>query len=439
VAVRIRGIVKAAREFEAHMLGGLPRFEVPSFLDAVRKIVSRVQRVCLGSGATVGDLPRLSRCAVGRLSALARLAPEDLGPIGSHPPPERRFRIANVMSNLARYLGVLGLDPGAEARAETLESMRGSVERIHRLCREAGTSPGRLPSRSAYAFAMMKWLAGWDVERLFAGPDRLDRYVEQVRLAREPLAEATALLWRDRRREVDVAFVPGHHVWRVKPRDGVAVWRLATGWLKAGRSEFDDLAAAVARRRGGEKSRRSFERHRAFTESLEFREIDRELERLLAGEQYRPTGRFRDLGVIFASVNRELFGAALARPRLHWTRRGAKARFGSYDRVRDVVCMNPVLDDPRVPERVTAYVLYHELLHKSHGFRLAGTRRMAHTREFAEAERRFPGWETASKWLELIAGGWDGPPPEAGPDFEAAAVAALEPAAAAPDAQRSSA
>ncbi len=430
--------MKAAREFEAHMLAGLPRFEIPSLLDAARKIVSRVQRVCLDSGATVADLPRPSRCAVGRLSALARLGPEDLGPIGRHPPAPRRFRIANVISNLARYLKVLNLGPDAGTLAETLESMRGSVERIHRLCREAGTSPGRLPSRSAYAFAMMKWLAGWDVERLFAGPDRLGRYVEQVGLAREPLAEATALLWRDQHREVDVAFVPGHHVWRVKPREGVAVWRLATGWLKAGARDFDDLVAAVARRRGGDKSTARFKRHRALTESPLFREVDRELESLLAGEQYRPTGRFRDLGAIFARVNRELFGAALTRPRLHWTRRGAKARFGSYDRVRDVVCMNPVLDDPRVPERVTAYVLYHELLHKSHGFRLAGTRRMAHTREFAEAERRFPGWETASKWLELIAGGWDGPPPEAEPVLDVPATArgaAITP----PDTQRNSA
>jgi hypothetical protein len=438
VSVRFRGLVKAAREFEAYMLAGLPRVEAPSFLDAARKIVARVQRTCLEKGATIADLPRPSRSAVARLSALARLGPDDLGPIRRRP-PTRRLRIANITSNLARFLEVLGLDPGADVLSETLEAMRGSVERIDHLCREAGTSPGRLPERSAYAFAMMKWLAGWDVERLLAGPDRLGQYVAQARLARGPLEEATARLWRDGPREINIAFVPGHHVWRVRPKDGVAFWRLATGWLKGRKRDFEDLAATVAERRGRRRSRPRLERHRAFTESPGFREIDRELERLLAGDQYRPRGRFRDLGAIFARVNRELFGSALARPRLHWTERGSKARFGSYDRVRDVVCMNPVLDDPRVPEHVTAYVLYHELLHKSHGFRLAGTRRMAHTREFAADERRFPGWETASKWLELLAAGWDAPPPEAEPAQARTVADARETPAGPPGTRRSSA
>ena len=138
-------------------------------------------------------------------------------------------------------------------------------------------------------------------------------------------------------------------------------------------------------------------------------------------------------------MNSELFGSALARPRLHWAERGSRERFGSYDRVRDVVRMNPVLDDPRVPEHVTAFVLYHELLHKSHGFRLAGTRRMAHTREFAADERRFPGWETASKWLELLAAGWDAPPPEAEPPLAPAVAAAREAPVGPPGTRRSSA
>jgi len=395
VRVRFRGLVKAAREFEAHMLAGLPRVVAPSFLDAARDLVARVRRTCVESGATIGDLPRPSRCAVSRLSALARLGPHDLAPIRGGR-PARSVRIANVVSNLSRFLGIVGSDPGPDVLDETLDAMREGVERIEGLCRAAGASPGCLPERSAYAFAMMKWLAGWDVERLLPGPGRLGEYAAQARLARGYLSEASARVWGGGPREITVSFVPGHHVWRARPGDGVAVWRLATGWLGAGRRDFEDLAAVVGRRRGGPPARARLERHRAFTESPGFREIDRELERLLGGDRYEPRGAFRDLGVIFARVNRELFDSALERPRLHWAARISKSRFGSYDRVRDVVCMNPVLDDPRVPEFVTA------------------------------DERRFPGCDAASGWLEFLASGWDAPPPEAALPGGRAATATVE-------------
>jgi len=404
VGVRFRGLVKAAREFEAHMLAGLPRVVAPSFLKAVRDLVARVRRTCAERGATIADLPKPSRRAVSRLSAIARLEPGDLAPI-RRGRPVRRFRIANVVSSLSRFLEIVGSDPGPDVLDETLDAMREAIERIERLCRAAGATPGRLPERSAYAFAMMKWLAWWDVERLLPGPGRLGEYAAQARLARGYLEDATARVWGGEERRIEVSFVPGHHVWRARPVDGVAVWRLATGWLGAGTRDFEDLAAVVGRRRGGPQARAQLERHRAFTESPGFREIDRELERILGGDRYEPRGGFRDLGTLFERVNREMFDSALGRPRLHWAARISKSRFGSYDRVRDVVCMNPVLDDPRVPEFVTAYVLYHELLHKSHGFRLAGTRRMAHTREFAADERRFPGCDAASGWLEFLASG----------------------------------
>jgi len=393
------------------MLAGLPRAVAPSFLAAARKIVARVQRMCIVKGATVADLPRPSRCAVSRLSALACLAPDDLRHLRKAR-TGRRLRISNITSRLAGFLEMLGGDPGSDVLAGTLEEMRTEVERIERRCRAAGASPGRLPERSAYAFAMMKWLAGWDVERLLAGPGRLGEYAAQARLARMHLRDATNRVWGEGPRKIDISFVPGHHIWRVRPRGGVAIWRLATGWLKARKRDFEDLVMVVARRRGRQPSHKRLERHRAFIESPGFREIDRELERLLAGAQYEPMGRFRDLGAAFERVNRRLFKGRIARPRLHWNGQRSETRFGSYDRVRDVVCVNSVLDDPRVPKEVTEFVLYHELLHKSHGFRLAGARRMAHTREFAADERRFPGWETASRWLELLAAGWDGPPPE---------------------------
>jgi hypothetical protein len=110
---------------------------------------------------------------------------------------------------------------------------------------------------------------------------------------------------------------------------------------------------------------------------------------------------------------------------MEWTQSLSRTVFGTYVAAHDLVCMNPVLDDPAVPAAVVDCVLYHELLHKKHGTRRAGGRRHAHTPEFRAEERLHPAFEETKRVLRALArGSCDaaGPDGAAVPDDEEAAL-----------------
>jgi len=67
-------------------------------------------------------------------------------------------------------------------------------------------------------------------------------------------------------------------------------------------------------------------------------------------------------------------------------------KFGHYEPVRDTVMLSMSLDDPAVPDQVVDYVIYHELLHKSHGAKLTNGRRMARASAFRKEEQSFKGY-----------------------------------------------
>jgi predicted metal-dependent hydrolase len=58
------------------------------------------------------------------------------------------------------------------------------------------------------------------------------------------------------------------------------------------------------------------------------------------------------------------------------------------------------MDSARVPELVTDYVLYHELLHMEDGLSFSNRH---HGSGFRQRERRFPGWEEAERALRTLA------------------------------------
>ena len=115
-----------------------------------------------------------------------------------------------------------------------------------------------------------------------------------------------------------------------------------------------------------------------------------------------PKGRYYDLDELFERLNERYFKGALARPRLGWSPRASRRRLGHYDAAHGTIVLSRILDGPGVPEFVVEYVLFHEMLHAVHPTRQSGTRREVHTKEFQEAERRFPRLAEAREWLERL-------------------------------------
>ena len=79
---------------------------------------------------------------------------------------------------------------------------------------------------------------------------------------------------------------------------------------------------------------------------------------------------------------------------LTWTKRPNHQRVGYCSALMRVIAISSVMDSARVPELVTDYVLYHELLHMEDGLSFSNRH---HGSGFRQRERRFPGWEEAER------------------------------------------
>ena len=71
---------------------------------------------------------------------------------------------------------------------------------------------------------------------------------------------------------------------------------------------------------------------------------------------------------------------------------------GHYDPIHHTITISPVLDSPKVPRAVVSYLLYHEMLHTL--FTGIGYRKRHHTPDFNRAERAFPSYAKARKFLD---------------------------------------
>jgi hypothetical protein len=114
-------------------------------------------------------------------------------------------------------------------------------------------------------------------------------------------------------------------------------------------------------------------------------------------------GRIYDLDKLFQRLNRRHFDKELEKPVLTWSQRRTRHILGHHEALHDTIVISKTLDDPSVPEYVVEFILYHEMLHIKHPARLIKGRRYYHTNAFRAEEQRFPRYEEAQRWLEMIA------------------------------------
>ncbi len=143
----------------------------------------------------------------------------------------------------------------------------------------------------------------------------------------------------------------------------------------------------------------------------------RELNRHIRANAHRIGGRPRyrvsinlshrgfhfDLREVYDRLNRRYFDGRL-RVAITWGKSNQKHRrysidFGSYDKARRIIRVNPSLDRSFVPGFFVDYIVYHEMLHASIGFREAPNgRRSLHSPRFRHEERQFHFYRSALRW-----------------------------------------
>jgi hypothetical protein len=117
-----------------------------------------------------------------------------------------------------------------------------------------------------------------------------------------------------------------------------------------------------------------------------------------------PVGRTYNLLEIFKQLRKVLPLAPLENVSIGWSDRGRSGSFrsitfGTFDKHRRSIRINPILDDPEVPQYFLEFVVYHEMLHAVIPTKINESGRCTiHSKEFRENERLYTHYYMAKEW-----------------------------------------
>ena len=115
-----------------------------------------------------------------------------------------------------------------------------------------------------------------------------------------------------------------------------------------------------------------------------------------------PQGEHRNLDRVFDRLNEQFFDGLMGKPQLGWSRQPARGMLGHFDPSHNAIIISRIFDRERTPELALEYVVFHEMLHLRYPVDHHGVRRRVHTREFREAERKFPRLREAKEMLKRL-------------------------------------
>ena len=115
-----------------------------------------------------------------------------------------------------------------------------------------------------------------------------------------------------------------------------------------------------------------------------------------------PQGEFYNLAEVFDRLNREFFDGLLGCPLLGWSRRPSRSMLGHFDPAHNAIIISRLFDRAEVPGLALDYVMFHEMLHLQHPVDHSRARRCVHTKEFREAEKKFPKRREAKEIIKRL-------------------------------------
>jgi len=386
--VRIQGLVRLAN----HVRQQIAQPITPERLTQLRKSTSRsietVNRMLHNHGARLDALPGPSRKAYEFLTGI------DFDSVETSEVPSSRNFAPNSISfpGLNSYLKTI-LDQIARNADDSrlwfvCNSIRKTSSNIEKQISDDGIMPEELTNQSRH---IRGWLA------YFAQEDHFSEYLAAVRRAKpiffDALPEAEKQL-----RSLLIHFQPMQGIYRFRWYKNAILIQLPTPMICFEKETFRLLADQI------------FQRHRNRQQvqkamlSETYQEILSELD-LLSGVVEQTTGVCYDLAASFDRVNATYFNGGLSRPRLVWSHTFTSRKFGHYDRTHDTIMVSMSLDNKNVPEYVTDFIMYHELLHKTVGVAWNNHRQAVHTPRFLEEEQRFHRYAEAKDALDKLSSG----------------------------------
>ncbi len=111
-----------------------------------------------------------------------------------------------------------------------------------------------------------------------------------------------------------------------------------------------------------------------------------------------PIGVFYNLNQIFQQLNRYYFREKL-KVSMSWNHKQNRTFLACYDPAHQTIVVNRQLDDLSIPKWVLEYVVFHEMLHVSLDGYSSNGRWIIHHKRFHEAEKKFPHYQKARKFI----------------------------------------
>ena len=393
--MHIRGLIRALNSVRSQVAAGILPANADRFRGSVGKIVGQVEEICARNHMSPSQLPDPSRRAYEYLKNLdlANLPQPRDG--AASPAPPGRIRIRNVVSTGDYYAGYFWQRVCHAAKEpfspidELIGDLQTHVKAIEEICAGHQATPAALETRSREVFSWLKFLCD---------PENLRSHLQGLNVARTELANLQPAIQPAARVEVHLIRA-GNVLWRHRRAGDRHQIKVSEGFVDADPEVWGSLLSCALLGKDPAGSHVVLE----YAASEDYGEVMAELDALVQSPETSRRGHRHDLDASFDRVNAAYFDGAMSRPVLVWNKVPTGAKFGHYRKQGDQVMLSITLDDPSVPEWVLDFVMYHELLHRKLGYVLFNGRRMSHTPDFRNEERRYARYQEAEEHLAALA------------------------------------
>ena len=381
----IQGLMRLADRTRLALATPMASDELDGLREHAVAAVRTVDALAARHGIRVEQLPAPTRNAYRYLTGINWASVQPGSACAVKQPQSGEIRFAGLSSFFDGLLHQLG---GTEPKADTQASFE-SIQRTASQLSEGLTKDAMDKSHlTPESRSILSWLV------FFGWRENFDRLVCAIRDARHAL-QAAFEQRRSLHLPVAVHFRPMKGLYRVRRFREATVVQFPTPMFSFDAEGFAHLAAAIC----GDTSARQpiLERMASGAYQAMLAELDG------PRNGARAIGAFHDLDAAFLRVSEAYFGGGVAKPRLIWSQRITSCKFGHYDPVHDELMVSATLDSSEVPMYVIDFVVYHELLHKTHGATWQNGRQAVHTPAFRADERQFAKYEAAEEALKRLA------------------------------------
>jgi hypothetical protein len=390
--VQIRGIVKAAQVAQNRLQAGIAPGDVAAFKKFMTNSIETIEQLCAEGRMTPSQLPTRSRQAYYFLKAIDL----DNLPLAETQPSQDKvetIRLKNIKTQQGAILQRIANlasspTPNTAQIQELAETLIQTVAAIEKICAASQATPANLTRSSRQIYAWMKFLTS---ER------NLQLHLQTIYRVKQIAEKLCKIYAQPLNVVVELTHLTG--IYKCRRSLVEAALTLSEGFINAN----DETLEAVVKAALFGKCQQTTLLIRDYAASEEYSSVLIELDFITEVIVENPRGKSYNLDELFDKVNREYFASSLVKPRLIWSQINTYRKLGHYEPARDRVMIALTLDDARIPEFVVTFVLYHELLHKSHGATWVNNRRMVHTPEFRRDERKFKLYKQAEEWLKKLA------------------------------------